>query len=397
MGERLFEPTATKMATISSDKAASATPREQHPKASRPLKLPRASTADAICKWSGENRPNRSRDPRILARYLPHREEPALSSWEKPLGTTKTPAGDGSTRIRVKRSQGEAQASTEDPQTQEIPSESHTKDHMHSDPPPLMDEGDQRMPATPHNNSTQGIERVENETGQWASPIAHLSLEESQESTVRSLYYFTAASELSTSTQESFWGLDSTNDGVDEDIGNSVNLDGTDLIEMESESIRNPSPIRALLESYEYDLDSSGSEQSWNQERSHPTLKMKYKPINTFFEKNCTKPLVSTQPQAVATIVLNKRRKNWPYLGGIKQLISRLFMTRGELAIITSSWKMPRLTKQICNRAQNIQQMLGKAMQQVILLRRCFFPRRDVIKWSAKLGDKYAVSEVVLI
>lgn len=107
--------------------------------------------------------------------------------------------------------------------------------------------------------------------------------------------------------------------------------------------------------------------------------------------------LVSTQPQAVATIVLNKRRKNWPYLGGIKQLISRLFMTRGELAIITSSWKMPRLTKQICNRAQNIQQMLGKAMQQVILLRRCFFPRRDVIKWSAKLGDKYAVSEVVLV
>jgi hypothetical protein len=57
MGERLLEPTASKMATISSDKAASATAREQIPPSSQPQKLIRAHTADEGGKWFGAKPP----------------------------------------------------------------------------------------------------------------------------------------------------------------------------------------------------------------------------------------------------------------------------------------------------------------------------------------------------
>jgi hypothetical protein len=90
MSERLFEPTATKMATISSDKAASATDREQHPQVRPPQELPRTSRADTVRGWSEQKRPSISRDFKISARSSPHKDASVSTAEEQPLGTNRS-------------------------------------------------------------------------------------------------------------------------------------------------------------------------------------------------------------------------------------------------------------------------------------------------------------------
>jgi hypothetical protein len=90
MGERVFKPTATKMATISSNKAASATRREEHLQVIRPSKPSRASTADAVCEWSGPNRPNISRDIHISARPSPHNDVSASTAEKWSMGINRS-------------------------------------------------------------------------------------------------------------------------------------------------------------------------------------------------------------------------------------------------------------------------------------------------------------------
>jgi hypothetical protein len=96
MSDRLLRPTATKMATISLGKAAAATQRESKNSTIQPPKPSRAAVADEVCKWIGENPPDRSRDINISTRHPPHRYESAHSSWMQPSGSTKCPADDGS-------------------------------------------------------------------------------------------------------------------------------------------------------------------------------------------------------------------------------------------------------------------------------------------------------------
>jgi hypothetical protein len=84
---------------------------------------------------------------------------------------------------------------------------------MHLDPPPLEEEEELEMHSSPLKNSTTGIEREEYKPHQCASPMAISKMDKSRGSTDDSLFYFTAASELSGSSQESHWGLESTDGG----------------------------------------------------------------------------------------------------------------------------------------------------------------------------------------
>jgi hypothetical protein len=309
MGERLFEPTATKMATISSDKAASATPRERHHQTSQPPKSSQDSTADAGREWSGPNRPDRSQDPHISARHPPHREDFISFSWKAPSGTTKTPADDSSGSARPGSLWEEEKALCSGPRTCVISSQPPAIHRMHLDPPDLQEEEEQQMPSCSisAHDSALGIERMDDNTDLWASPMAHSSMDESRASTTGSTFYFTAASKLTTSTQDSFWGLES-NDGctVDEiedhcsftTTGPAVEnkqdhqimalqlLEILDKLEMDSSWNEDNPPTRMLRDSNE--TQSCGSEESWQQERIHSTLQFKYKPINAYFERKST-------------------------------------------------------------------------------------------------------------
>lgn len=413
------------MATISSDKAASATAREQNPLSSQPQKPTRANTADEGRKWFGEKPPDRSRDLHISAWQPPHRHDPRLPSWKGSSGTIKTPTDDGPGRVRSEPSWGRAQALPEGPRPQGISSKPQTNHVTYLDlyPPPLVEEEEPMMHPSPLKDSTMEIEREEDEPDQWASPMAFSKMDESQGSTVDSLFYFTAVSELSGSSQESYWGLESTDGSTAEEfdyvchpvtgevavVCKQAERDAINKIdEVVMESKRDPREVveqlfetlnrlesdlihaedRSLRDSYE--VYSCGSdESSWEQERVHPTLQYKYKPINLFFERKSTntkttpisKPTMTTTPPTVAANGLAKREVvSRSYLGVTRQTIARLLTLQRYLAITMSSWKLPLLTIQICNGVQKIQH-IGKAIDKVALLRRCFFPRRDVIKW----------------
>jgi hypothetical protein len=52
--------------------------------------------------------------------------------------------------------------------------------------------------------------------------------------------------------------------------------------------------LEALHDSYEiYSCGSESDESSWEQERIHPTMKFKYKPINLFFERKSTNKITT--------------------------------------------------------------------------------------------------------
>jgi hypothetical protein len=372
MGECLFEPTATKMATISSGKAEAATPKEQHQQRDQPPKPPRASTADAGCEWSGLNQPDTGRDLRISARHPPHRHDPRSSSWKGPSGTIDTLADDSPGCNQAEPSRGRA----------------------HFDPPPLEDEdeGQKMHQSPPKIEPTLGIEREGNEKDQWVSPTAKSSNDEDQ-----SLFYFTATSILSASTQESYWGLMESIDGSTvKEYKDTCNLTSDESkrdhhevvwqlfetinkLELELTGIEDMSSLDSC------DTQSCGSDETnWEQVRIHPTMRYKYKPINLFFERKCTSktstPIgehtMTTQVQNVATNG-STMRGDRPYLGVTQQIISRLLVPHRDMALF-----MEEAMGYSNSRNRQDKKQLGKATQIQALLRRCFFPRRDVIRWS---------------
>jgi beta-galactosidase GanA len=107
----------------------------------------------------------------------------------------------------------------------------HTEHVMHFDlyPPPLEEEEELEMHPSPLKDSTMGIEREEYEPDQWASPMAISKMDKSRGSTNDLLFYFTAASELSGSTQESHWGLESTDGGSTDEFNYICDLKTGDV------------------------------------------------------------------------------------------------------------------------------------------------------------------------
>jgi hypothetical protein len=170
MSDRLFEPTATKMATFSLGKAAAATPRENKKSTRQPPNPPRASMADTGREWNGENPPDRSRDLRILARQPPHRRQSTTSSQRLPSGTTETPADDGPGRVRPEPSRGEEEAPSKASQMPGNPSRQPTNQiWVHRDPPHLIeDEGEPSPP--PHITPESTGRDNSRETEQWYTP-----------------------------------------------------------------------------------------------------------------------------------------------------------------------------------------------------------------------------------
>ena len=120
-------------------------------------------------------------------------------------------------------------------------------------------------------------------------------------------------------------------------------------------------------------------------------MNFRYKPINLLFERKSTTKTTPTigehtemiQYPTVVANVTNKMRSKKIYLGVTRQTIARLIALQQEMVEHKKSWKMPQLTKCMRNCVQRIQR-IGKAVQQITLLRRCFYPRRDVIKWQHK-------------
>jgi hypothetical protein len=119
-----------------------------------------------------------------------------------------------------------------------------------------------------------GIEREECEPDQWASPMAISKMDKSRGSTNDSLFYFTAASELSGSSQESHWGLESTDGGSADEFNYICDLktgdvavvskkdpqdvviwqqprENLDTLEAEPTCTDKLSPTRSLLDSFE--------------------------------------------------------------------------------------------------------------------------------------------------
>jgi hypothetical protein len=254
------------------------------------------------------------------------------------------------------------------------------------------------------------FEREENELDQWASPLAPTNMDESRGSADDSLFYFTAESARSMSTQESYWGLESIVVGTSEDmednedncnpeLGDLAVMDEEDRQEMvqqffmllgtpESDSTCTDvlSPARALDS---FDVQSFGSEESsWEQERVHPTLCFKYKPINTYFERKSTHEKTTSNHgmtmklhTVVASVELRRATKRQCLqLAVTKQSLSSMISQQTALESISQTWKrLKRVTIHIGNRLYKMQ-CIGRAIQQVALLRRCFYPRRDVIK-----------------
>lgn len=143
MSERFCGPTATKMATISHSKAASATPRETKNLTIQPQKLTRAHAADEGCRWFGENPPDRSRDLTISTRQPPNRRKSATSSWSKPLGTIESPADECNGLEPLAPSNGGDLEMPEEPRTQgHLPKPPRIERRLRVDLPPHIQEGD---------------------------------------------------------------------------------------------------------------------------------------------------------------------------------------------------------------------------------------------------------------
>jgi hypothetical protein len=172
MNDRLFEPTATKMATFSLGKAAAATPRENNTSTSQPPNLPRASTADKGRKWNGQNPPDRSRDLRILPWQPPHRRKSTTSSQSMPSGTTEPPTDDGTGRVRPEPSWGVEEAPSKASQMPGNPSMQPTNQiWVQRDPPHLIEDEEGLLsqhiiPQSPH-----GTDRLTSTPprGQWGN------------------------------------------------------------------------------------------------------------------------------------------------------------------------------------------------------------------------------------
>jgi hypothetical protein len=115
--------------------------------------------------------------------------------------------------------------------TQGTPSKLLT--NMHLDPPPLDDEEEEEQTMYPSplhvHHSTMEIEREKDKPDQWASPLAPSNMDESRGSTNESLFYFTAASALSTTTQESGWGLESFEEDTAKDFDYICDLETGDV------------------------------------------------------------------------------------------------------------------------------------------------------------------------
>lgn len=120
------------------------------------------------------------------------------------MGTTETPADDGSGRVRSEPLRGEAQALSEDPLMLGNPPKPAMIDaQMHEESPHLIKEGEEELHTTQVTPlALKSIDEIMME--QWASPMAQSSTDESfLDSIASSLQYFTAACSLSTSTPES--------------------------------------------------------------------------------------------------------------------------------------------------------------------------------------------------
>jgi hypothetical protein len=230
------------------------------------------------------------------------------------------------------------------------------------------------------------IERVENESNLWDSPLAYQSVDESQDSTDRSsLYYFTATSTLSESSQ-SYWGMESTDGGTAvTEFEYICNIESGEGLEEKRDPQEVALQILDTLNKLEMELASTddwdsyetqtcGSEESpWEQDRVHPTLNYKYKPINSFFErksactKNITQQVLKDEDlEANNQVVVEMQQSLTQFASNTQQ--ENTSCTQRQLTLNGSCFGTSQLD-------------LGKAMQQIELSRRGFYPRRDVIKW----------------
>jgi hypothetical protein len=297
MGERLSEPTATKMATISSDKAAAATEGKSTLPTSRPSELPRTSTADVICNWSGENTPDRSRDLYISARQPPNRCNSASSSWSKPSGNTNSPTNECT---------GPGPNAPSNGGDLETPEELRTLGH-----PPRPPKNDRRLRVT--------LPPPEQE-GDGHAP--HGIVTPSPGSRSQSKF-----------TQ---WGPLPTTACI------PGNEDGEPSMISSVSSLRSP-------------IQPKGREGIQKEDRK-----------GRHFNKTARQ--VGNESTAFA-----------------RQLhLSMESILKEETYDNTHSWRQTaEVTICICSRRKKIQQP-SKAIEQIDLLRRGFFPRRDVIKWNFK-------------
>ena len=120
-----------------------------------------------------------------------------------------------------------------------------------------------------------------------------------------------------------------------------------------------------------------------------PPANYKHKPIESYFTRgNCVQQMAASSHQSDGgyegprDYILSKQQTG---LGGRsrKQLEHLIWACLFKIRSQQSCWWVGQLIVEticICNRFY-LWIRMGNAMQQIALLRRCFYPRRDVIKW----------------
>jgi hypothetical protein len=314
MGERVFEPTATKMATISSGKAASAMPREQHPTASRPPKLPRARRADTGREWSRKNTPSNGRDIAISASPSPHNDASAATAGKWPLENTGSHPMGGTGRGTIVQSiPVQWKEQLEGPREGNPPMLSKMRRWECNDPPPLTQEDEGTPP--PHDfASPSPVKSSRLEIEQWFTPTTGLDASVVKEDSLCSFY---TAKTPSQSTPSSSHGY--------------VMEKGY------KKETSTYNPPRKLLE-----IVRCNSEDGWEERNSRHGYNLRDVGLDAMEEDHLNE-------------MLYQRRSERNTRTGART-------ATGDTTL-------------------SDRQEVSRAMQQLVLLRRCFFPRRDVIRW----------------
>jgi hypothetical protein len=160
-------------------------------------------------------------------------------------------------------------------------------------------------------------------------------------------------------------------------LGNEDSLEAQEfifhqLIQMEIE--RNDHREKDSIE------DDNSSSSLW----PHPPRTYRYKPTESYFRVGSTKPSIIARSRDQNNTIqcsVKLRRKARRQYSWIKPNMCGSGATQSQVHNNnqTHHWKT---TICICKQLRKVQFSTSVAMQQIALLWRCFFPRRDVIKWG---------------
>ena len=390
-------------------KTSDGTQGEESPTTNQPSQSHRDTQPDECCNWFGEDPPRNGRIDHISVRQSPHRPTSWPTVGVLPPQTYHSPTNDGEISTRSSLSTGRWGESVDVPSHGYTPAK--TCIHNSASPPSLVDEDDEgrTLPLNAISISPM-LDGATKLMDQLASPAVESISESSSRSpcSSASLHYFTAASTMSSPTSLDTSATSTDFAAIEDRVRAALmwdRVDGQDLYREEVTRFFANQPVGSdpngddlweeddSFDELELQLLQAKREEIHARYREELTIRppenYKYKPIESYFTRGkCAKPAAASTHQCFVgndgprDNLLFIQQNGW---GGksrrsLEHLIwVRLFRVRTRLGC----WWVGQLQSEticICNRFY-LWIRMGTAMQQIALLRRCFYPRRDVIKW----------------